>query len=376
MKRILLVRSGPYQVDPRSYNLQEIGLAAAFAKYGIKCDVVYYHKKKNYDEVITKNGVKVNIFWRHGIRLLRSGVYPMLLKKSFFDKYDAVICSEYSQIMSVLFLNKIDTYIYNGPYYNLFKIPIIERMYDALFCTKINKKAKKVFCKTQKAADYLARKGVTNTSVVGVGLDTEKFDSKLIPNQKTESILEKMAGHRNILYIGSISKRKNVELIIKAFNHIGCQPKYQDVQLVIVGKGSKKYSDYCHTLVDESVKKNIIWVDKVENAQTKFLYKSADIFLLPSVKEIFGMVLLEAMYIGIPVISSDSAGAGTLIQNGSNGFIEKEFDEGKWAKKIEELLDDEKVRQRIGNAAHDTIKNEFMWTKIAEKMVKDFPKKD
>jgi len=371
MKRILLVRSGPYQVDPKSYNLQELGLAAAFAKYGVKCDVVYYHKTKNYDEVITKNGVKINVLWRHGIRLLRSGIYPSLLKKDFLDKYDAVICSEYSQIMSVLFLNKIDTFIYNGPYYNLFKIPIVEPVYDALFCKKINRSAKKVFCKTQKAAEYLAKKGIMNTSVVGVGLDTEKFDNELKPNTKTQSILDKMSGHRNILYIGSISKRKNVELIIKSFNAIGYQQKYDDVQLVIIGKGSKKYSEYCRSLIDEKVRNKIIWVDQIDNSQTKFLYKAADIFLLPSVKEIFGMVLLEAMYFGIPVISSDSAGAGTLIKDSENGYIVKDLEDKKWSKKIEELLDNEKIREKVGMRASETIKKEFMWTNIAEKMVRD-----
>ena len=52
VKRILYIRSGPYQVEPNAYNLQELGLAKAFAEKGIQCDVLYYHKNKNFEQKI------------------------------------------------------------------------------------------------------------------------------------------------------------------------------------------------------------------------------------------------------------------------------------------------------------------------------------
>ena len=120
---ILIVRSGPYQVDVNAYNLQELGLAVALSKQGNNCSVLYYHKTQNKDETIVKDGHKINIFWRKGIRLLRSGIYPSVLKKEFLMQYDIVIASEYSQIMSLLIARKHkNTYVYNGIYYNLFKI--------------------------------------------------------------------------------------------------------------------------------------------------------------------------------------------------------------------------------------------------------------
>ncbi len=368
MKHILYVRSGPYQVDPKSYNLQELGLAAAFYNVGIQCDVAYYNKSKNYDEVIDKNGVKIKILWRHGIRLLRSGVYPSLLKKNFLKQYDAVICSEYSQIMSVLFLKKAKTYIYNGPYYNLFKIPAMESFYDKLFCKNIDRYAKKVFCKTNMSAEYLHHKGINNTLVTGVGLDVERFEKEININPETQTVLDNMINHTNLLYIGSISKRKNVSLIIQAFNIVS--EKDSNVQLVLIGKGNPDYVSYCKSLASNKAKEHIVWVDHLENAQTKFVYEKANIFLLPSIQEIFGMVLLEAMYFGLPVISSHSAGADTLIQNNRNGIIVEEFDSNKWAKEILHLLENGQLRKKLGDAAHDTITTEFMWKNIAEKMKK------
>lgn len=122
MKRILYVRSGPYQINLDSYNSQEIGLATAFAERNVRCDVLYYHKKKNFDQVVKKNGHEIKILWRKGVRVLRSGIYPQILNRSFLSGYDAIFVSEYSQIMSVL-LSRLhaNVYVYNGPYYNLFK---------------------------------------------------------------------------------------------------------------------------------------------------------------------------------------------------------------------------------------------------------------
>lgn len=368
MKHILLVRSGPYQVDPKSYNLQELGLAAAFKKYGIKCDVAYFHKNKNFDQIIKNNDVEIKVLWRKGIRILRSGIYPSLLKDEFLKEYDAVICSEYSQIMSILFTKKIKTYVYNGPYYNLFKIPITEPIYDRIFSNFLNSKVEKVFCKTNRSEKFLNKKGILNTVVTGVGLDTSNFNVSYDLSNEMHDVLKGMSNHRNLLYIGSISKRKNVELIIKIFNEITKYRQYDDVQLIIVGKGSNKYVNYCKSLTTKNSKHRILWLDHVDNSQVKYLYEKASIFLLPSIKEIFGMVLLEAMYFGMPVVSSNNAGADTLINNEKNGCIIDTFDQEKWVAKIMQLLNNEKIRDHIGNEAHKTIMNNFMWDNVASKM--------
>ena len=372
VEKILYIRSGPYEINFSDYNLQEVGLGKAFCDEGYDFDIVYYTKGKNREQIIDVPKNHLRIFWRKGIKLLRSGIYPEIYDKKFLKQYNAVIVSEYSQIMSVILSDRYpNTYLYNGPYYNLFKIPFIEPVYDFLFCKKLNKNMRKVFCKTEMAKEFIAEKGITNSSVVGVGLDTAKFDAEKEIKPETEALLEKMSGHRNFLYIGSISKRKNVELIIKAFVKLKQKDNTDDIQLVIVGKGSKSYTDFCRSLLPEELSKSVIWCEFIENAQTQFLYKSADVFLLPSVQEIFGMVLLETMYFQTPAISSHSAGAGTLIKSGENGIIIDNFDEQNWADQMYELINDEWKVKILGQNAGQTIKNEFTWDKIAKKMLKD-----
>lgn len=369
--KILIIRSGPYQVNVDAYNLQELGLASAFIGAGHTCDVMYYHKKCSYNQIVRKNGYEINVLWREGIRLLRSGVYPQVLKQNFLIQYDTVIVSEYSQIMSYLVAKRHpNVYIYNGPYYNLFKIKFIEHIYDSLFCKPLNRLTKKVFCKTQMAADYIAKKGITNSAVVGVGLDVSKFDEEKDILPETQKLLSQMAGKRNLLYVGSIIPRKNTELLIKSFIELKKNADYKDVQLVLVGKGDSAYERKCKDLIPKEFEKDVIWCSFIKNAQLKFIYQNTFAFLLPSVKEIFGMVLLEAMYFGLPVVSSHSAGAGTLIRDKENGILIDTFDVIEWEEKIKKLLDDNSSAKDFGKMAERTVKEEFMWGSIAIKMMK------
>lgn len=366
--KILYVRSGPYELSFDSYNLQEVGLGKAFCAEGYDFDIVYYTKNDNRIQIIDVPDNILRIHWMHGIKLLRSGIYPQILKKEFLNRYDAVIVSEYSQIMSVLIAQRHpQVYIYNGPYYNLFKIPPMEAIYDRLFCKYINGHAKKVFCKTQMSKDYLARKGITNTEVVGVGLDPDRFENEEETLPETQKLLQKLKGKKNLLYVGQIIPRKNTELIVKSF--VLVKKEENDLQLVLVGSGDKEYRKKCEALIPDSMKESVIWCPFIKNAQLKYIYQNAIAFLLPSTKEIFGMVLLEAMYFGLPVITSHSAGADTVVENGINSVIVEGFDEISWSQAIYSLYEDQELRTRLGNAAKEAIYKNYMWRSIAQKMV-------
>ncbi|MCI8951044.1 MAG: glycosyltransferase family 4 protein [Lachnospiraceae bacterium] len=370
VKRILYVRCAPYKLTFDSYNLQEVGLGNAFCRKGYEFDLVYY-SKENRDQIIHVGDRKLRILWRKGFKFLRTGIYPFLIKKNFLKKYDIVITSEYSQIMSVILAKKHNNvFLYNGPYYNMFKIPFAELIYDRLFCKKINQLTKKTFCKTQLSADYIARKGITNTIVAGVGFDAAKFENEKEVETNTKILLEKMNGYRNLLYVGSIIPRKNIEFIIKTFVKLKKQKfQYRDVQLIIVGKGDAAYKRKCQSFVPSDLENSVIWYEFIKNAQLKFIYQAAQVFLLPSIHEIFGMVLLEAMYFGLPAISSHSAGAGTLIKNKANGVIVETFDEKQWVKEIESILDNPQLARKYSEAANKTICDEFLWDQIAGKII-------
>ncbi len=369
MANILYIRSGPYELNFDNYNLQEVGLGKAFCNKGHNFDVLYY-AKHNKDEIIEVNNNKLTLLWRKGIKILRTGIYPSILKKETLKKYDAIIVSEYSQFMSYLIACKHpNVYLYNGLYYNLFKIPIMQPIYDFLFCKKINQLMKKSFCKTEKAKEFISKKGIKQAVVTGVGLDTEKFDVELDIDECTTELLDKMNNHRCILYVGSISKRKNIDFLIRTFIHLKKNKNKKNIKLVLVGKGEQKYCDYCPSLIPDELTEDIVWCAFIKNAQMKYVYKKSEIFLLPSVQEIFGMVLLEAMYFDLPVISSDSAGANTLIENGVNGIIMDGFQVSEWSNSIQYILDNKDISETLGKKAGNTIRESFTWSQIASVML-------
>lgn len=371
-KKILYVRSGPYKVNISGYNLQELGLGKAFCNLGYDVDILYYSDKNDVQLIKTKKNT-LRILWSKGIKLFRSGIYPTILKKKFLDQYDYVFISEYSQLMAVL-LNRLhdNVYVYNGPYYNLFKLKFIEPLYDKLFVKFLNKSSKKIFCKTAMAESYLKSKGFTNTKTVGTGIDLDSYKNTHSIDEMTRKLLNKMRGNKNILYVGSIIPRKNVELIIKSFVNYREKNSDSKSNLIIIGKGSKKYTTYCKSLIPKELESSVLWVEYLNNSQLKYIYDEADIFMLPSKQEIFGMVLLEAMYFGKPVIASLSAGSDILIEDGDNGYIINNENVDNWSKKIEELLENDNLRENIGKKAHNTIIEKFTWDKIVLKMEKEF----
>lgn len=368
IKKILYVRNGPYKVNPNLYNLQEIGFCKVLCNKGFNCDIIYY-SDENKDECIYEyEGRKVNLLWRKGYKLLRTGLYPSLLKESFVNRYDFIVTTEYSQIMSLLWTKfKPKVVLYNGPYYNLFKIPALERIYDFLFVNKLAKRLDKVFTKSNLAKKYLEDKGFSNVETLGVGLDTTTFNSvKEVPDNVKE-IEDFMKNNRCILYVGSLEQRKNFDFTLNVFEAV--KKEKNEIKLVVVGKGKKEYVNRCFNSISKEVYKDILHIEKIDNRYLQYLYKNTEVFILPSSLEIFGMVLLEAMYFGAPTITTVNGGSTTLIKNMENGIIMDGFHIEKWTKMIVHMLEDENYRNRISNNAKKTIDDNFTWEKISEKFI-------
>ena len=127
--------------------------------------------------------------------------------------------------------------------------------------------------------------------------------------QKSEKKYQK-----RFLYVGRLSKVKNLEMLIKVFNDL---PSFS---LTLIGDGEEK--EYLKKISDS----NIIFKDPIENKKLKDEFLSNDIFILPSISEPWGLVVEEALYFGLPVIVSENCGSSELVENGKNGFIINPFD--------------------------------------------------
>jgi glycosyltransferase involved in cell wall biosynthesis len=113
----------------------------------------------------------------------------------------------------------------------------------------------------------------------------------------------------------------------------------------------------------------IIYKDSLEQKYVNQLYRVCDLFLLPTRYEIFGMVLLEAMYFGVPVVTTFNGGSSTVIEDGKTGIVIDQLDTGLWSRRILELLADSELRQEIIVRANRLIEEKYTWDALAEKFL-------
>ena len=114
---------------------------------------------------------------------------------------------------------------------------------------------------------------------------------------------------KNFLYVGRLSPEKNLFALIEAFNDL------PNLTLNIVGFGPLE--DKIKTYIS----KNINYLGAVNNKQLPEIYKNNDVFILPSLSEVWGLVIEEALNNGLPVIASNYVGCGEEIINDHNGII-------------------------------------------------------
>ena len=367
--KILFVRTASNEINLNQYNLQGVGLGKAFVDLGYDFDYIYLSKKDEYEKIVYENnGHRLMMISKHRIRVFRTGICPKICSREFLSQYEYVISCEYGQYMTYLMSKNSDNVImYSGPYYNLFKIPVTSYAYDALYTKAENENIKYKFVKSVLAKEFLEEKGYDNVHVVGVGLDTDGFKEKVEKDSKVEKIEKYMKNNKCLLYVGAISDRKNFPFLIQVFKEIN--KMHPDIKLVIVGKGDRSYIKKYTKDLDKQQRESIKFAGAVDNKQLRYIYPLAKVFLLPSKQEIFGMVLLEAMYLGTPVISSLNGGSKTMINTDENGIVIEDFDVDKWVEAINKYLTDIGFRNEILHNARKTIEDNYTWDKIAQKML-------
>ncbi|GEB77850.1 glycosyltransferase family 4 protein [Sporolactobacillus inulinus] len=370
-KKILYIRNYPTVVNPNMYNLQEVGLGKSLVKLGNSCDIIYYSTKYKFrkETVFEYQGNKLNIIWVKGFRLHYFGIYPKLLKKKFLSKYDFVITTEYSQIMTYLlsFICANKLILYHGPYEEGRREKYLIKLYDFFFLKRIINNLYRVFAKSKLAEEYLIKKGFKDVKTLGVGLDVTKFTPNQISNEAKDlkSKLDIIGDKKKLLYIGKLEDRRNIKFLIYLFKEI--VDKDNDIRLIVVGNGEQNevnnYFDYANKL---GIREQIIYFKSVQQTNLSILYKAADLFILPTKYEIFGMVILESMYFGLPVVTSYNGGAVTVIKNGSNGIIVNNFDYKLWVEKILYYIKNRYLLNDMSYKAKELIHKEFIWDYIAE----------
>lgn len=147
----------------------------------------------------------------------------------------------------------------------------------------------------------------------------------------------KIMNDYRILYVGSIEKRKGIDLLIKAMKNV---PDTGNLTISIVGNGDAAYIDAILELIKkEKIKANIEFPGFLEGEELIREYQSADLFVFPSRSDCYGLVLVEAYCAGLPIVTSIYAdGAYDVVEEGINGKFVNPYNSIEFGNAIAEVL--------------------------------------
>jgi glycosyltransferase involved in cell wall biosynthesis len=200
--------------------------------------------------------------------------------------------------------------------------------------------------------------------VIPNGINLEEFKINL-SKEECRDKLGLPHDKKIILFFGNIVSYKGPHILLKAFSKVKTQ--FKDLKLVFAGRG-KMQEELTKLAAELGIKNDVLFTGYVDEKLKPFYYKSADIFCLPSITmaEAFGIVNLEAMACGVPVISSKLGGIPDVVTDRETGLLVKPEDEEALTNAILFLLENEDIARKMGNNGKKKVE-EYSWKKIAEK---------
>lgn len=383
--KILLIRTIAIEEDlsVSTYNNQEVGLATELVKRGNECGIVYYAKRGNgYEETIERDGAKIKIYHIEGKNFIWNAIYD----KKIYDiceKYDIIQTSECDQIASWLIYKRFPdkTIIYHGPYKSKYTIKynLRSKVFDLIFSNKANFKNAHVITKSYLAENYLRKKGFKNVITLGVGLNISNLNhlEKDIP-KKIDDVIKEKRDYKYIMFIGAISKRKNFKFMLEILNNIVNEKKQKKYKLIVIGskayKEEKYYNDCSEYIKEKNLENNVVYLGKVEQKYLSSVYNVSDVYVLPTKYDIFGMVYLEAMYYGVPIVTTLCGGSSLLIKDDNYGLIEELDNQNAWTYAILKICEDLEFSKRISENTKREVNENYLWSVLAEKFECEYKK--
>lgn len=210
------------------------------------------------------------------------------------------------------------------------------------------------------AMDFINRFFPSTYDIIPNGIDLEHFSPNVKPMEQF------MDGKINLLFVSRLEKRKGLEYLLKAYRLI--KPDYPDIRLIIVGPGTRLRKKYEKMVADAELE-DVIFTGAVDYQDLPRYYKSADIFCAPATgHESFGIILLEAMATGKPVVASSISGYSTVVSHGVDGLLVPPKQEVPLAQAISTLIRSEELRKKMGEQGIKKSAN-FGWEYISRRIM-------
>lgn len=182
-----------------------------------------------------------------------------------------------------------------------------------------------------------------------------------------------------VLFVGRLEKRKGIDVLLECVPYV-CE-KFPEVRFVIAGDNSIP-NERGKTFKDEFIENNsgkdflgrVEFAGRISDEELYQLYADTDIFAAPSRYESFGLIFLEAMAFGKPVIGCDAGGMVEIIRKDENGLLAKPGDAETLKGALLELISDKGKRERFGKRSREIFEASFTDERMSASMVEFYKK--
>lgn len=186
-----------------------------------------------------------------------------------------------------------------------------------------------------------------------IGVDTDKYDSTGDVEKKADKII----------FVGRLIPHKHVDHLIESFEEI--VKSVPDANLVIVGRGDEK-NNIIDMVSSKSLDAKVSFKENLSDEELIKEIKESEVLVLPSTREGFGMVLAEANYCNVPVVTYASGGTIDVVDDGYNGFLVEAGNIPQLTEKILLLLNDKELQKQMGINGRNKVETQFNWDKIVD----------
>ncbi|HLN88468.1 MAG TPA: glycosyltransferase family 4 protein, partial [Candidatus Binatia bacterium] len=201
--------------------------------------------------------------------------------------------------------------------------------------------------------------------IVPNGVNIEKFK----PTENVELAKQRFGLGKEpcVLFVGSLIPRKGLPFLIEAAKKI--VKENAETKFLIVGEGPLK-NQLTVSIESANLSGNFKFLGNLKEDALSAAYNSADIFVLPSIQEGQGIVLLEAQAAGKPTVAFDVGGVNEAVRKGETGLLVKRGSLGELEDALLRLLSDKPLREKMGASGRRFVSKNFTWDICADKMLK------
>jgi glycosyltransferase involved in cell wall biosynthesis len=210
------------------------------------------------------------------------------------------------------------------------------------------------------------------------GLGAQKERIALVPNgvsmEEFETLERSKESFRDsdpegpvLLFVGRIDWNKQIEKLVESMPLV--LKTFQHAKLVIVGPDYANCANQLLRLAEQlKVKNSLVVTGKVSADELKRFYSAADVFLLPSSYEGFGLSMIEAMASKIPVIASSAGGPGDILKHGVHAWLLENVTPESVYRAVRTVLANQSLRETLVSNGFSLVKEEYTWEKVAGKL--------